>query len=128
MKIDRIKALQLLESAVKLGEPKAKQVLEQYVPHKASITAKNNKESQKVIQEKSYKEDLEIVATKPNFSTFRLPLKLKNLRIRGMKDETECSSKSSSISTDDGLASEYESSNSSIVSFSGKLKLSFFLE
>ena len=119
LKPDRGKALKLLRSAVALGEPNAKELLERYVV-KTRATVKKENELKATIQEKNHKEDTWISEVRSAFAALKLPIQSNPLAVLNNKIERD--RKSSSISTDDGLASEYESSNSSIESCSSELK------
>ena len=111
LKPDRDKAIQLLESAVALGEPNAKRLLDKY-----NVVAQKKTEPT-TTSEKKNENAIDIAEVQTRFAALRLPLTRTN---RVTEDDVKCnSSKSNSISTDDGLASEYESSNSSGVSYSG---------
>jgi TPR repeat protein len=130
LKTDRGKALKLLESAVALGEPNAKQLLERYVFNKTRMSMKKENESKKEdelktnVQDKSCKEEAWITQVRSNFAALKLPFGAGNaLGFPAIKTKFGRNTTPSSVSTDDGLASEYESSNPSVESSSGTLKL-----
>lgn len=120
MKSDRCKALQLLEKATQLGDANAQKLLQQFlVNSKPAFTKNTEPELNKAVDDA--KGEVIVKATspvpKPNFTVFQLP-------VAKIRDDTVTTNKDcNSISVDDSLPSDLESSVSSADSHFGNFNL-----